>query len=136
MRFLLLIVSLSLLTACSSTKVRQDPATNLSQFKRFYVEHRLNDNHATDALIAIELRNRGFEADHGPLTMMPEDTQVLITYDARWTWDFHSYLINLEISARHARTRKLIATGNHRHSGLTKKTPAKMIHSIFQKFLK
>ena len=136
MRFLLLIVSFAFLTACSSTEIRRDPATDLNQFKRFYVETRLNDNHATDALIAAELRNLGFEATHGHLTMIPDGIEVLITYDARWTWDFRSYLINLEITARNPHTRRLIATGTSRHAGLTNKDPAKMIEAIFTRFLK
>ena len=136
MRLLLLIVSFTLLMACSSTKIRRDPATDLNQFTKFYVEKRLNDNHATDALIAAELRRRGFEATHGHLTMMPEGIDVLITYDARWTWDFRSYLINLEITARNPHTRRLYATGTARHAGITNKEPAKMIEDIFTKFLK
>jgi len=135
MRLLLIIVSFVFLTACSSTKIRRDPATDLNQFQRFYVESRLNDNHSTDALIAAELRNRGLEATHGHLTMMPNDIEVLITYDARWTWDFHSYLINLEITARNPHTRRLMATGTSRHVGITKKEPSKMIEAIFNKFL-
>ena len=135
MRLLLLIVSLAFLTACSSTDIRRDPATDLNQFKRFYVETRINDNHATDALIAAELRSRGFQATHGHLTMMPDDIEVLITYDARWTWDFRSYLIDLEITARNPHTRRLLATGNAHHPGITKKEPAKMIAAIFDKFL-
>ena len=136
MRLLLLIVSLASLTACSSTDIRRDPATDLNQFKRFYVETRINDNHATDAVIAAELRSLGFEATHGHLTMIPDDIDVLITYDARWTWDFRSYLINLEITAQHPRTIKLIATGNAHHPGITKKEPAKMVRAIFKKFFK
>ena len=136
MRLLLIIISLIFLTACSSTKIRRDPASDLTQYTKYYVEKRLNDNHSTDALIAADLRSRGFEATHGHLTMMPEDIEVLITYDARWTWDFRSYLINLEITARNPHTRRLIATGTSRHAGLTNKDPAKMIEAIFTKFLK
>lgn len=136
MRALPILALLLFLTACSSTTVRRDPAAQLDQYTRFYVETRLNDNRATDALIASELRNLGFEAAHGHLTLMPEDTEVLITYDARWTWDFRSYLIDLEISARHPHTNRLIATGTAHHAGITKKEPAKMIRAIFRKFFK
>ncbi len=136
MRLLLLLISFTLLTACSSTKIRRDPTVDLNQFTRFYVETRLNDNHATDALIAAELRRLGFEATHGHLTMMPDDIEVLITYDARWTWDFRSYLINLDITARNPHTRRLMATGTARHTGITNKKPARMIAEIFGKFFK
>lgn len=134
MRHFLILLTLTFLTACSSTDVRRDSKVDLHQYKRFYVEHRLNDNNGVDAMIAADLKQRGFDATYGHLTMMPDDAQILITYDARWTWDFHSYLIDLEISAKHAKTRNLIATGSTHHAGITKKRPEKMIHAIFKKF--
>jgi len=135
MRFFFLVLSLGLLTSCSSTTSRRDPGVDFKKFTRYYVEHRLNDNHATDAMIAVDLRARGLEVGHGPLTMMPETTEVLVTYDARWTWDFRSYLINLEITAHQVRTEKMIATGTYHHPGLTPKAPEKMIHSLLNRLL-
>lgn len=134
MRLFLLLLTLPLLAACSSVTTRRDPGAKLGQYQRFFVEQRLNDNHATGDLIAAELRARGLQADCGPVTMMPDDTQVLISYDARWTWDFHSYLIDLSMTARHARTEKVIATGNFHHPGLTPKKPEAMIRKILDDF--
>ncbi len=135
MRALLLLLLLPLLASCSSINARNNPTIDLKQYTRFFVEHRLNDNNATDAKIAAELRRRGYMATHGPLTMMPNDTQVVITYDAHWTWDFHSYLINLNITAMQAHSNKMIATGTYRQSGILPKSAEKMIQVLFTDFL-
>ncbi|KXU38214.1 hypothetical protein AXK11_01060 [Cephaloticoccus primus] len=132
---LLLFFSAFVFTGCATKTARRSAEANLAQFSRVYVETRLNDNHAIDAMIAAELRRRGFQASHGHLTMMPEDTEILITYDARWTWDFRSYLIELHLSAAHARTKKLIATGHYRQPGLIPKKPEGMIATLFDKLL-
>jgi hypothetical protein len=136
MRLLLLSLVLPLLVACSSLTSHRDPAVRLSQFKRFYVEQRLNDNHATGDLIAAALRARGYLADCGPLTMMPKETEVLINYDARWTWDFHSYLIDLDITVRRAFSDKILAAGSYHHPGVTPKKPAVMINALLDKFFR
>lgn len=130
-----LFVLACLATGCATKTARLNPQLKLAQFKRVYVETRLNDNNATDALIAAELRARGFAASYGHLTMMPRDTEVLINYDARWTWDFRSYLIELNLSASTAHSGKPIATGSYRQPGIIPKTPAEMIAALLDKFL-
>jgi len=136
--FLLALVALlALLASGCATKptAQRSSDLNLAQFHRIYVETRLNDNHAIDAKIAAELRRRGFAASHGHLTMMPEDTEVLITYDARWTWDFRSYLIELHMSVNTAKTHKPIANGHLRQLGLRPKPPETLITRLLNQFL-
>jgi len=133
--FLFALVAL-LLSGCA-TKPNAQRSSELSpaQFSRIYVETRLNDNNAIDAKIAAELRRRGFAASHGHLTMVPEDTEVLITYDARWTWDFRSYLIELHLSASTAKTRKPLASGHTRQLGIVPKAPETLIARTLDQFL-
>lgn len=136
MRLILSLLILAFFSAgCASKTAHLNPSLKLSQYKRIYVEKRLNDNNATDALIAAELRRRGFDASYGHLTMMPRDTEVIITYDARWTWDFRSYLIELNITANTAHSNKPIATGSYRQPGIVPKEPAEMIAVLIDKFL-
>lgn len=134
MRVLIPLLILSLFTACSSVDARRDPAVDINDFKHFYVEQRLNDNYATGELIAADLRRRGFDATCGHLTMMPSNVQVVITYDARWTWDFRSYLIDLTISANQAHSNKPLATGSYHQPGLIPKEPAKLIKTLLDGF--
>ena len=134
MRLLILLALLPLFTACSTINVQRMPSADLSHYRRFFVQNRLNDNHAIDELIAAELRARGYDASSGPLTMMPDNTQILIDYDARWTWDFHSYLVDLSITARKAYADTILATGTFHHPGLTPKSPETMVSSLLDGF--
>jgi hypothetical protein len=134
MRILLSLLMLSLFSACSSVNARRDPAVDITQFQHFYIEQRLNDNNGTGELIAADLRRRGYDATCGHLTMMPANVQVVITYDARWTWDFRSYLIDLSISANHVHSKKLIATGSYHQPGIIPKEPAKLIKILLDGF--
>jgi hypothetical protein len=124
------------LAGCSSLSSHQNPAVDFTKFKRYYIEHRITDNHGVDQLIAQDLRRRGLEATHGHLTMIPDKIDVIVTYEDRWTWDFKSYLIELNIAVRDARSNKLIASGTYRHPGPLSKDPAVMIRKILDSFLK
>jgi len=132
---LVALFSLGISGCATKPTTKRNSELSLAQFHRIYVETRLNDNYAIDAKIATELRRRGFKASHGHLTMMPEDTEILITYDARWTWDFRSYLLELHIAANTAKTHKPIATGHLRQLGLRPKSPETLIARTLDQFL-
>jgi hypothetical protein len=134
--FLFAALLLPLLAGCSSLSSHKNPAVKLGDFQRFYVEHRLSDDRGIDVLITRELQRRGFQASHGYLTMMPDDTQVIISYDDRWTWDFRTYLMELNISAVDARKKKLIATGTYRVPGPVSREPEALITEILDSFFK
>lgn len=136
MRLLLSLLLVSVLTGCASVIAHRDPKVDLGKFQRFFVERRLNDNHATDEIIAADLRARGYTASCGPITMMPEDTQVVIQYDARWNWEFRSYLIDLSITVRRAYAETILATGNYHNPGLTNKKSEAMVHTLLNDFFK
>jgi len=94
------------------------------------VEHRLTDNHRIDELIVAELRTHGFDASSGPLTMLPEGVDAIVTYEDRWQWDFKSYLIELKIDVRANFTGKPIATGHYHQASAYTKSPAEVVHEI------
>lgn len=126
---LLLFVALGLLLAgCSSVSTRKVVA--LDSFRRFYVERRLNENNHLDELIVAELRQLGREASSGPLTMMPANTDVLVTYDARWTWDFKTYLIDLNLELHTLYPSKKLADGRFYQPSLKPKPPAEVVRGI------
>ena len=76
---------------------------SLTGVQRFFVVSNTNDNHAVDHRIAEALQAGGRTADLGPLTMMPDDTQAVVSYSDRWTWDFGDHLVFLKISVRDPR---------------------------------
>ncbi len=134
--FLLVALLLPFLAGCSSLSTHKNPAVKLGDFQRFHVEKRLSDDRGLEILIARDLQRRGFTATHGFLTMMPDDTQVIITYDDRWAWDFRTYLIELNIAAVDAYRKRLIATSTSRVPGPISRDPEVMITEILDSFFK
>jgi hypothetical protein len=109
------LVLLGLLTGCASKFSWVDPKADLQRRKFFYVDSELSDGKNLHQAIAAELRNRGYAAGSGYLTMMPKEADVLVSYQSRWAWDFATYLIELDITVRDVRSGRIIATsGYHR----------------------
>ncbi len=116
---------------CSSASTRKVIA--LDRFQRIYVERRLNDNHHLDELFVAELRRLGRDASSGPLTMMPEHTDALLTYDARWEWDFQTYLIELNFELHNVHPRKKLADANYHQPTPKPKPPEKIIRELVER---
>jgi hypothetical protein len=96
----LLLVSFVLLGGCASYDAQLMPGQNLDGAKRFFVLTNPNDTHGVGHQIVAALRARGREAETGPLTMMPDATQVMVTYEDHWSWDFGDHLVYAQVSAR------------------------------------
>ena len=127
----MLSLALVLCAGCSSVSARKVVA--LDRFHRIYVEQRLNDNHHLDELFVAELRRLGHEASSGPLTMMPEKTDALLTYDARWEWDFKTYLIELNLELHTIYPRKKLADAAYHQPTINPKPPADVIREMLAK---
>ncbi len=128
-RLVLLAVAALFLSACK-TKTSVDHAAHLERFNHIFVEHVLSDGHSIDELIARELRSRGYDASAGPLTMMPPDTEAIIAYQAEWTFDFTTYMIELDIAIREAKTGRQIGVGQTFRPAFTGNDPMVMIKRV------
>jgi lysyl-tRNA synthetase class I len=117
-----------LVSGCTTHTWRS--VTNLSRFKHIYVEHRLTDDRHIDEMIAEELKRLGYEASYGPLTMMPDKADAVLSYEDRWEWDFKSYLIELSVYVRTARTNKKLADGTYYQQTLASKSPAHVVTQV------
>ena len=102
----------------------------LDPFQRVFVERRLNDNHNLDELFVAELKRLGKEASSGPLTMMPDNTDAVLTYDARWEWDFKTYLIELTLELHTARSHKKLADARYYQPSIRTKAPPEIIRQL------
>ncbi len=91
-----------LLGGCASTNTRVERRQVPEGMQRYFVLANSNDNRAIDRRIAHALRAQGLTAESGPRTMMPEDTQVLVSYEDHWSWDFGDRLNYLRITFRDA----------------------------------
>jgi hypothetical protein len=123
-----LLVVCALLPGCSSLTTHRDAA--FGEVRRIYVEHHLTDNHHLDDLIVGELQARGYAATSGPLTMLPEGVDAVITYQDRWAWDFKSYLIELNLEMHTTFTGKTLATGHYHQASAFTKDPADVVAEI------
>lgn len=103
-RILPALLLIALLGGCASYDSQFDRGRNVASIRRFFVVSNLNDNHALDRQIAAVIKARGFEAESGPLTMMPDDTQAILTFRDHWTWDFGDHLVYLQVSIRDRRS--------------------------------
>lgn len=124
----LLLLGSLLLAGCSSVSTRK--VMPLDRFQRIFVERRLNDNQGLDAVFVAELRRLGREASSGPRTMMPEKTDAVLTYDARWEWDFKTYLIDLNLEVHAVPSGKKLADGRYYQPSIRTKHPADVIRDL------
>lgn len=128
-----LLASLALFTGCTSLTVRQAPQIDLAKYRKIFVLQPFNENHHVDEFFVYELRQLGRSASSGPETMMPEDTDAVLAYDTRWTWDFTTYLIEIDVSLRTAHTNKLIAQARFYQPSARPKQPEAVVHQIVQR---
>ena len=129
-----LLAACALLLGCSSLTPHE--AGDLSKYHRIYVVHRLTDNHRIDEFIVAELKARGYDATSGWLTMLPDGTDAIITYEDRWAWDFKSYLIDLKLEMHANFTGKRLAAGQYHQASAYTKSPEAVVHEIIDPLFK
>jgi hypothetical protein len=114
LQLVVLFVACALFAGCASTHTHvSEPGRNLKEVRRFFVLRNLKDNHGIDGRIVNVLRARGYEADSGPITLLPDNAEVVILYEDRWTWDFSEHMVYLQISARDPKAAFPYATSSY-----------------------
>jgi hypothetical protein len=128
---------LFLLAGCTQITTRSLPRSDIGNQKHIFVERRLADNYGVAEEIARQLRSMGYDASSGALTMMPIGTDLIVSYDDMWTWDFTTYMIEIDMQVRSAHTDKILAVGHffgpHVILG---HAPPQMIHELLEKMFK
>jgi hypothetical protein len=124
----------ALLAGCSSLNTRA--VTDLAPFKHIYVVHRLTDDRHIDDLLAQELQRLGHDASCGPLTMLPENADAVLTYVDRWDGDFKTHLVDLDVELRTARSDKKLAEGSYLQPTPKPKPPAEVVHDLLVSLFK
>jgi hypothetical protein len=131
-----LLFPLALLAGCSSRPVSTRKVMPLDRFQRIFVEHRLNENNHLDDIFVAELRQLGREVSSGPMTMMPENTDAILTYDARWERDFKAYLVELTLELHSVHPHKKLADASYHQPTSEANAPEiirKMLGELFAK---
>jgi hypothetical protein len=136
-RLLFALAGAILLGGCAQISTRTIPNVDLPGHKRVFVEKRLADSYGVAEEIALELRNLGYDASSGAPTMMPLNTELIVSYDDMWTWDFSTYMIEFDVQVRSARSDKILAMGHYfRPTMVFGHPPAAMIHELLVKLFK
>jgi hypothetical protein len=125
-----------LLAGCSTLNTHFEPKANVGQLQYIYVAENLNDNHDLHGLIVRELQARGFQAESGPLTLMPASAKAYLNYEDRWDWDFTNYLIALSFTVREANSDRLLATASYFRPTAFMKTPDFMVQTVLDALFK
>lgn len=136
MKAFLLLLAIAFCAGCTtSISVRKPPSIDLNRFHRIFVEQPFNENHHVDEILANELRAAGHEALSGPLTMMPENTEAVLTYHAQWAGDFRLYLIDLNLTLRTAHTDKPLAEARYYQPTVNPKRAERVVHELVGRLL-
>ena len=108
---------------------------DLAPFKRIYVVQRLGDDHHLNEMLVAELQRHNRDASTGPLTMLPENADAILTYTARWEWDFKNYLIEVSLELHTAHTRKKLADGRYYQPTPKPRPPEDVVHDLVDRLL-
>lgn len=134
---LLALAGAAALAGCSHLVTRSLPNADIGHHKHIFVEHRLADSYGIADEIARQLTELGYDANAGALTMMPSDAELVVAYEDMWTWDFNTYMIEIDVQVRNARTDKILAVGHYyRPSMVFGRLPSDMIHELLVKLFK
>jgi hypothetical protein len=124
-----------LLGGCASYQADVAPGPTMAGLQRFFVLTNQNDNHGLDRQIAAALQARGRTVESGPRTMMPDDTQAIVTYEQRWNWDFGDHLVFLQITVRHAKNDSTLGTAQFNTKIPAGKTTAEIVGELTGRLL-
>lgn len=117
-----------LFIGCSitSNSAKLIPNTLAKERQSFYVIHLDTDKRRIDQMIAKILTEKGYTAISGSEDNIPENIDVLVTYEDRWMWDITNYLIQLDIQFRNADNFYPYVAGETIRTSLSRKSPEEM----------
>ncbi len=130
-----LLFFLGLLAGCASYVAKVERGPGLAGVQRYFVLSNPNDSHALNHQLAAALKARGYEAETGPLTMLPDDTQAIVSYQDHWTWDFGDHLVYLQVSVRDRKTGQPYAAVTFSTKLPTRKPPSGIVDGLVAQFL-
>jgi hypothetical protein len=126
-----------LLAGCSQMSTRALPNSDIGHYKHIFVEHRLADSFGVAEEVARQLRDMGYDATSGAITMLPENAEVVVSYDDMWTWDFNTYMIEFDMQVRLAHTDRIVAVGHYyKPTMVFGRPPEGMIHELLTKLFR
>lgn len=130
----LILLASSLVGCANRATARVDPSADLKSMKTMHVVKIAEETAGINALIADDLRHRGYTVTTG--TDKPGAVDAVVTYVDKWMWDITMYLLELTIMIREPKTDFPLATGNSFHGSLTRKSPPEMVEEVMGNIFK
>jgi hypothetical protein len=106
------------------------PNVELSVYQSFFVVEEEDDRREVGRTIAGELANMGFDTSIGNISEVSDSIEVLVRYDAKWSWDITFYLLSLNIRFLDASSHAPLATATSEHSSISRKTKKGMTEEV------
>lgn len=106
------------------------PSTYRNESQVYFVENHGEDKRRMDQMIAARLEHWGVQTSSGYQADRPEEFDVLVVYEDRWQWDMSTYLIDLRIELRDAKTNAPVATGHSYQTSLARKSPEEVVARV------
>ncbi len=126
-----LLLLVAVCAGCSTTvTVQKAPTVDLGRFRHIFVVQPLNENHHIDEMFVNELRLTGRTAESGPPTMMPEEADAVLIYQAQWTGDFTQSLLDLEVEMHTSHTGKRLAEARYYQPSARPKSAEAVVHDL------
>ena len=85
------------------------PGTDIARYKVFFVKENLDDNRGIAARVALSLRDHGFQATSGPMTMMPASADGVVEFQDQWSWDITTHIVGLMLHVTDAHNKAPVA---------------------------
>jgi hypothetical protein len=121
-----------LLSGCSHLQTRLAPSARLADYHNVFVEHELSDGRSVDLFIQRKLQAMGFVAAAGPLTMKPTEAELVLSYQEHWTFDFTTYIIEIDMQVHDARTGRELAVGHYFHPSITNEYTSEVVDPLIE----
>ena len=131
---LLALVAL-VLAGCTAVDTQIERGRSLAGVQRFFVLASPHDSRGLEHRIVAALRARNLVAEAGPRTMMPDDTQAVVSYQERWAWDFGEHLMLLQLSVRDPKSNQSYANGTYAAKIPGRKNPAAIVDELVGRLL-
>jgi hypothetical protein len=85
------------------------PGTDLSSFKKVYVDIGKNDWQTSPYIVSF-LTTRGYTVTSGMADAMPADTECMVKLKEGWFWDLQTYLLDLKVEFLNPKTKAVYAS--------------------------
>jgi hypothetical protein len=121
--------------ALNQANAAVDPSAELDRIRTLHVMKHDSDQRELYALIAENLRKRGYTVT-ASVDKPSTPVDAVVTYSDRWMWDITMYLLELRVNLREPATDFPLATGHSMHTSLTRLSPEDMVNEVFDKIFK